>query len=239
MLVPATVVISCAGLGTRLGLGIPKSLLEFGGRPLIQWQLRMLNAVDDVRVVVGFRAEDIIQAARDVRNDITFVYNHRYAATGTAHSLYLGARFAPGDVISLDGDLVVSPSDFRDWIGTPGRRIGVSEPRSSEPVYVTARDEPNSAVGFSRREGRWEWTGLLRLPASEIRQHDGHVFQMLEDFTTDRDNHDRLHGCRHGGRLRSRSRTLRTACLTTRHRYVATDRQRLRRLFLASAGGTP
>ena len=181
MSVSATVVISCAGLGTRLGLGIPKSLLDFGGRPLIQWQLRMLNAVADVRVVVGFRAEEIIRAARAIRDDLTFVYNHRYAATGTAHSLYLGARFAPGDVISLDGDLVVSPDDFRNWISTPGRRIGVSEPRSSDPVYVTVGDEPNSAVGFSRTQGRWEWTGMLRLPASEICQHDGHVFQMLED----------------------------------------------------------
>lgn len=181
MPVPPTVVISCAGLGTRLGLGIPKALLEFDGRPLIEWQLRMLAGVEDVRVVVGFKAEEIVRAARLVRDDLVFVYNHRYQVTGTACSLHLGARFAPGDVVSLDGDVVVDPADMRRWLETPGRRIGVSEPQSADPVYVTTGADETVATGFSRKAGRWEWTGLLRMPACEIRPHDGHVYQMLEE----------------------------------------------------------
>ena len=37
-----TVIISCAGMGTRLGIGMPKALVNVDGKPLIIRQLEML-----------------------------------------------------------------------------------------------------------------------------------------------------------------------------------------------------
>ena len=48
-----SVVISCAGIGSRLGLGTTKALLEIEGRSLIALQLDFFRDVEDVRGVVG------------------------------------------------------------------------------------------------------------------------------------------------------------------------------------------
>lgn len=53
-----TVVLNCAGLGSRLGLGKTKALIDLAGKPLIHWQLDMLKDIADVRIVIGFEAQD-------------------------------------------------------------------------------------------------------------------------------------------------------------------------------------
>ena len=56
-----TVIISCAGMGKRLGLGIVKCLVDVDGKPLIIRNLELLDDCDDVRVVVGDQAERVIE----------------------------------------------------------------------------------------------------------------------------------------------------------------------------------
>lgn len=63
----AVTVVSAAGLGTRLGLNKPKSLVEVAGKPVLQWQLEMLRDVEDVIVVAGFQAKAVVELVRDLR----------------------------------------------------------------------------------------------------------------------------------------------------------------------------
>ena len=51
-----SVVISCAGIGSRLGLNSTKALINIHGKSLISWQLELFKNVQDVRVVVGFQS---------------------------------------------------------------------------------------------------------------------------------------------------------------------------------------
>ena len=48
-----TIIISCAGMGTRLGIGMTKALIDIDGKPLIIRQLEQLKDCSDVRIVVG------------------------------------------------------------------------------------------------------------------------------------------------------------------------------------------
>lgn len=57
-----TIIISCAGMGNRLGLGTTKALVEVDGRPLIIRHLEHLKDERDIRVVVGYQAEKVIEA---------------------------------------------------------------------------------------------------------------------------------------------------------------------------------
>ena len=59
-----TVIISCAGMGNRLGLGSTKALVEVEGKPLIIRHLEMLKEEKDVRVVVGYQAEKVIEVVK-------------------------------------------------------------------------------------------------------------------------------------------------------------------------------
>lgn len=108
-----TVIISCAGMGNRLGLGTTKALVEIDGKPLIVRHLEMLEDEKDIRVVVGYQAEKVIEVVRKYRNDVTFVFNHKYRETGTGDSVALAAKHANEYVLSLDGDLLIHPDDMK------------------------------------------------------------------------------------------------------------------------------
>lgn len=182
MSIPKTVVVNCAGMGSRLGMDCPKSLIELAGRPLIHWQLDLLRDVSDVRIVVGFRSHELIEVVLAARRDVTFVFNHDYHSTGTAGSLVLGAKHTQQLVLSLDGDLLVHPDDFRAMLESNAEFIGVSTPNSQEPVYVRFGEgrEDSFAVEFSREFGDAEWTGLVQISASKLGANHYHVYQALE-----------------------------------------------------------
>lgn len=185
-----TVVISCAGMATRLGMGMTKALIDICGKPLLHWQLAALRKVEDVRIVVGHQAEQVIECALAVRRDLTFVFNHSYATTGTAKSLCIAATAAKGDIVSLDGDLLVDPRDLRRFLQSDTALIGCLPISSSQPVLVercVASDGQGPLVtAFSRERGTAEWSGLARVSAATLRQanEEGraelHVYQILE-----------------------------------------------------------
>lgn len=105
------VVILAAGMGTRLGRPFPKPLTELkDGRTILAQQLgnvRQAFGPDvQVLVVVGFKLEQILEAAPDV----TFAYNEIYDQTNTSKSLLKALR-ATGDrgVLWMNGDVVFDP----------------------------------------------------------------------------------------------------------------------------------
>ena len=107
-----SIVISCAGMGTRLGLGCTKALVEIEGKTLIERQLEILKDYDDIRIVVGYQAEQVIDVVNAIRKDVLFVFNHDYRNTGTGASFTLGAKYGREYVVALDGDLLVHPDDL-------------------------------------------------------------------------------------------------------------------------------
>ena len=66
-----TVIICCAGMGTRLGIGTTKALIDINNKPLIYYQLELLKDFEDVRIVVGFQAEEVIKVVNMYRKDVT------------------------------------------------------------------------------------------------------------------------------------------------------------------------
>jgi len=104
-------VILAAGMGTRLGRALPKSLTELDdGRSIMQQQHDNIRAAfgDDARIttVVGYRAEEIIERFPDAN----YVHNERYDQTNTSKSL-LRALQATGKsgVLWMNGDVVFDP----------------------------------------------------------------------------------------------------------------------------------
>jgi choline kinase len=109
---PMQVVILAAGMGTRLGRDHPKPLTPLqDGRTIMQRQLdglrEVLGAEVPITAVVGFRCEQIMQAAPD----LTFAYNPDFATTNTSKSLLRGLRSSrEGGVLWLNGDVVFDPA---------------------------------------------------------------------------------------------------------------------------------
>jgi len=174
-----SVVLSCAGIGSRLGLGQTKALINIREKPLISWQLELLQEVEDVRIVIGYQARDVVREVLKVRNDVIIVYNHDYFNTKTGASFYLGARDANEYVIEWDGDLLVHPDDVKLILRTEGEFICYSDTSSDEAVYVKTNNN-GDVTSFSRENGDYEWTGPACIKKSKLHYIPGNVFEQIE-----------------------------------------------------------
>ena len=177
-----SIVISVAGMGTRLGLGCTKALVEIEGKTLIERQLEILKDYDDIRVVVGYQAEKVIEVVNSIRKDVMFVFNHDYRNTGTGASFSLGAQHGREYVVALDGDLLVHPDDLIKAIEYEGSCVGGTTPSTDNPWTMPTQmiRGVENVVGFSKEEGAYEWTGLAKIRLDQLQPGTGHVFHIIE-----------------------------------------------------------
>ncbi|WP_082564916.1 HAD-IB family phosphatase [Acidovorax sp. Root568] len=174
-----SVVISAAGVGSRLGLGQTKSLIRLADKSLIEIQLKQFSAVPDVRIVVGFQAQDLIDVALQSRRDLVFVFNHDYFHTKTGASLYLGARHANEWVVAWDGDLLVHPDDIEQCLSGGANYVCVSQKASEDTVFVKV-DAQQRVMAFADDDGDFEWSGPACFHRSQVHFTSGHVYALLE-----------------------------------------------------------
>lgn len=117
-------IIVAAGRGTRMGAvtdEIPKCLIRFAGRPLIEWQLMALSksGIQDVVVVTGYKSE-LLKAYGRAR-----VHNERWSETNMVASLHCArAEFLyGGPVIVCYSDLIYEPRVVERVAGYPGHVV--------------------------------------------------------------------------------------------------------------------
>mgnify|MGYP004511911763 FL=1 len=181
MSVSKTIVISCAGMGTRLGIGTTKCLVDIDGKPLIIRQLEQLKDFDDIRIVVGYQMERVMEVVNSYRKDILFVLNQNYRNTGTGGSFSLAMRHARELIVSLDGDLLVHPDDLARVLKSDEECVCGGIPCTEDPMLMKTlvQDGKIYGVGFSREEGEYEWTGLAQVRTARLTPGDHHVCDMM------------------------------------------------------------
>jgi len=130
---PRRAILLSAGRGTRLGdltRDMPKCLLRFAGKTLLDWQIDALRAcgIDDIVVITGFGAPRV---ARQAGAGVTTFYNPFYQVADNLASLWLARDFMDRDFIVLNGDTLVSPKIVRTLID-----------RATAPISVTVTRKP-------------------------------------------------------------------------------------------------
>jgi len=176
-----SLILSCAGIGSRLGLGKTKALIDIEGKPLIYWQLEQFKQIEDIRIVIGFQANDVIQKVLQKKKDVIFVYNHNYFNTKTGASYYLGARHGNKYAIAWDGDLLVHPDDINKSLNYKGEFIGCSKTVTDDAVLASV-DENGNVISFSRENGDYEWSGPACLKREHIKYGSNHVYHLIEEY---------------------------------------------------------
>lgn len=179
-----TVIIGCAGMGNRLGLGTTKALVEVEGKPLIIHHLQHLDKEKDVRVVVGYQAEKVIRTVNEYRKDVLFVFNHDYKTTGTGASVALASKYANEYILSLDGDLLIHPDDMKKILECEHEFVGGNPIESDDPwmLQTYKQDGREMVSAFSKCVGNYEWNGVTQMVASKMLKGTGHVFHLIEPY---------------------------------------------------------
>lgn len=184
-------VIACAGLGSRLGMGLPKCMIEVGGQTILSQLINLLRPrVGRIHVVVGYREELIIEYCSRHHPDVVIVRNPEFRSTNTAHSLMLGSIGFSRNVLYLDGDLLIdreSLGRFLDHATKFELTLGVTRAKSSEAVYVStgvASDATSlEVISFHReRPGEFEWANLFVASPAMLRWGNHYVYECLAPY---------------------------------------------------------
>lgn len=174
-----SVVICCAGMGTRLGIGTTKALMHIDGKPLIIHQLEALDDFDDIRVVVGYQADRVIEVVNSYRKDIMFAFNNEFKTTGPAASLSKGMLNSKKYILYIDGDILINPNDFQRIIKHKGEYLAITDIRSEEPACVIV--EKNWVKHF-KNDGNYEWSGVAKIKSSRFKKNIGYVYEMIDEL---------------------------------------------------------
>jgi len=151
-------VILAAGKGLRLNGacgGVPKCLLPVGGQTLIARQLQNLSSqgIDDIVVVVGFKARDV-RAVCGPR--VQIVYNSLFDRTNSLYSLWL-ARDVLGDgFLVMNSDVLFHPALLNRLINSDHH----------DAVLVSMRDKNMPPYGDEEMKARVHGDTLIDVSKS-------------------------------------------------------------------------
>ena len=170
-----TVIICCAGMGTRLGIGLPKALVDIDNKPLIIHLLELFDEFEDVRVVVGYQAEKIIEVVNKYRKDIMFTFNYDYKTTGPAASLTKALVGAKDIVLSIGGDVLIDKENL-DKILKCDECIPYTDITSEEPTLIDVQNNEVREIGES---GNYEWQGIVKIKRNKLINSNKYIYEMI------------------------------------------------------------
>jgi len=177
------VVICAAGLGSRLGLDMPKCLVKLGKHRLIYYLLDILKDVENIRIVVGFKEEDVIDYVKNIREDVVFVRNPDYSSTTNAYSLHLGSHDLKEPFMSIDGDMILDSENFKlftDAIDINEDLIGLTKAKTEDAVFAKT-DKNEFITEFSRKPiSNYEWCGVAYFANFKVSKDGQYVYQEIE-----------------------------------------------------------
>lgn len=178
------VIIAAAGKGNRLGAGIPKCLVEVNGKCIFEYLLEVFSWADEIRMVVGYRAEDVISRVSKINPNIVFVHNEDYAGTTTLQSNFLGAKGIEGKALFIDGDMIIGRGTSKMLYEAYERNkefIGVASDISEDPVYAGVIDGKLEWFDYNR-ESAYEWANVALLDTKKLEYNPTHFFVQIQKY---------------------------------------------------------
>jgi len=145
-------VILAAGEGTRLRpltATRPKPMLPVAGKPILEWNLLALKAagIRKVVLVVGYKRDVIEEYFQKSYQGMRIEYVVQEEQLGTGHALSLADGLVHGEILVMNGDLLVSAKTIKDLLADHRRAkarnsmalIKVSDPEQFGIVVVKNR----------------------------------------------------------------------------------------------------
>lgn len=158
-------IILTAGEGTRmrpLTLTRPKTMLQVGGKPIIQYNLESLRdaGIKDIIMVVGYKKEaikDYFGNGTKFGVNITYVFQKK--RLGTAHAIKSVRDVVDSEFIVLNGDVIVDPRLIVDLIAN------YESADASSLLMLTEVEDPSS-FGVVEIEGN-QIKNIVEKPSKE------------------------------------------------------------------------
>jgi len=137
-------IILAAGMGTRLGKytkNLPKCMLNFKGKTLIQREIDLLRAcgITDIIVVKGYMAEKINIPG------VKYYVNDDFANTNMVETLFEAEKEMVGDILVLYSDIIFEQSVLENAINSKVD-IGVAVDMDYWEYWKSRLDKPETDI---------------------------------------------------------------------------------------------
>ena len=153
-------IILSAGQGSRLGHlvdQVPKCLIDFNGRSLLDRQLDTLkaNGVHDAVVVTGFHDDRVEEALakRSGGPKVRTIFNPFYKVADNTGSLYMARDELAGDCLVWNGDTLVSNALMRRVVGNdrPGICVTIDRKGSYDEDDMKVVEDGGRLTAIGKR----------------------------------------------------------------------------------------
>ncbi len=164
-------IILAAGIGSRLGKQLPKSLVRLpSGSTIIANQISLLreSGIKEIIIVAGFKKEVLMEE----HPDVLYCYNPFYHITNTSQSLKMAFEIIEeDDVMWLNGDVYLEKDVVRRVMKKSGNIIAVSNVECGEEEVKYRTGSSGKIVeiskGVKRAEG--EAVGVNKIAKADFR----------------------------------------------------------------------
>lgn len=156
-------VICAAGLGSRLGKNMPKTLVNITeDKRIIDHQLELVKDFEIVSLVVGYKCEDVVDYVKNKREDLRIVHNPGFKNNSTAFSIDLATKDFDEPYVSIDGDLLINKKEFDNFVNSYDGKtlLGITPAKTEDGVYVNL-NENQEVISFQRQpKTDFEWANI-------------------------------------------------------------------------------
>jgi len=142
-------IILAAGVGSRLGRPLPKSLAILPtGETILGRQIRIFREVGirEIIVVVGFKKTLVMEQ----HPKVYFTYNPLFYITNTSKSLLCAVQDIRDDVIWTNGDVVFDPDVLRKVVAAEHNVIAVDRKKCGAEEVKYATDDSGRITAISK-----------------------------------------------------------------------------------------
>ncbi len=182
-----TYIFLIAGKGSRLHpltISYPKTLFKLDEKTTVfERMVHLIQRHDkDAKIVAvtGFQHRAIEQTVEGV----SFVYNPFYAVTNSIASLWFAREHLEGDVVLINGDIVMSEDTVRDILCKPKQKPVVlldSSIKKDGDYNVQVNGDKVVVMSKGLEEYCGEYAGVSMLPASFVPTYKAELEKMVED----------------------------------------------------------
>lgn len=147
------VIILAAGMGTRLGKytkNIPKCMLKFKGKPLIQWQVETLRdcGLKDITIVKGYMPEKIKLGG------VKTYLNPDFANTNMVETLFCAEKEMTDDLLVIYSDILYEKKLILNALINAGYRV--------DPIFTTHGWMEFDTVEDYEKANQWDKEDSLK-----------------------------------------------------------------------------
>lgn len=180
------VIIPAAGQGTRFNQKIPKALIDITkNKKIIDYQMDLLDDINDIRVVVGYKGEKLSSYILRNYENVTIINNPNYDSTSICYSIYLASKDLDEPYIVMCSDLLINKKEFNQFIKSFNYEslLAITPSKTENRICVSTNDIKEVTSFQKNLETTFEWANLACINNTiKIDKNSPSLFSQLEKY---------------------------------------------------------